>query len=383
MRELVIDARGLASGIGTYGFNLLSKLSETGLREKTSIIAASKLQLQMAEFCDDVIACDAPIYSLAEQFAVPRYTSKHTVLHALHYNAPVLHRGPLLVTIHDLTHLVDHNYRNNWRSWLYARPMLSAVVRRADHIFTGTEYVRSCILDRWNVPASKISLMSYGVDEDFTPGDASAARKNLPAMGLLNQPYLLFVGNLKPHKNVANLLRAFACLRANERFPHQLVIIGDDRHGREQVLRLINALSLTERVHLVCRVSKRELVDFYRAADLVVLPSFQEGFGLPVAEAMACGTPVVCSRAASLPEVGGNAVEYFDPHSPEHMASTIAAILGSTEKRQSMIDLGKHRAKTFTWERTFLEHLRVYQAYLPSMSAASALRTDQIPRSAL
>jgi len=370
VRELVIDARSLASGIGTYGLNLLSHLGDTDLRDNTRIIATSALRPSLNRVCEQITVLDVPIYSLTEQLRVPWHVPGGSVLHALHYNAPVLHRGPLLVSIHDLTHILDDAYRNRWRSWVYARPMLHAAARRADHIFTGTEYVKQCILEHLNVSESKITISSYGVGEEFVPGDISLACETVNRVTDALSPYLLFVGNLKPHKNVDNLLHAFARLVNDNNFDHRLIIVGDDRRGRASVLSLIRELRLEARVHLVAKLSQADLVDFYRAADLLILPSFQEGFGLPVAEAMACGTPVVCSRAASLPEVGGDAAEYFDPHCPEEMAYRIAEVLNSPEKRKRMSDSGLSRARMFTWGRTFRAHLSVYRSFLPELSAA-------------
>lgn len=364
MKELVIDARCLASGIGTYGFNVLSRLSQTSLQRTTRIITTPALQKALSKFGTEITVLDVPIYSLQEQLQVPRHVPNASVVHALHYNAPVLHRGPLLVTIHDLTHILDRAYRSDWRCWLYARPMLLAAARRADHIFTGTQYVKNGILEHLKVSESKITISSYGVGEEFSPGDADLARRTVSRCTGSSSPYVLFVGNLKPHKNVENLLRAFAQLVSDKKFDHRLIVVGDDRCGRISVMRLIRDLHLEDRVQVIAKVTQLELVDFYRAADLLVLPSFQEGFGLPVAEAMACGTPVVCSRAASLPEVCGDAAEYFDPHRPEEMAHRIFESLDSSEKRIQTSKRGRERAKMFNWARTFDEHLRVYRNFL-------------------
>jgi len=372
MNDLVIDARCLASGIGTYGFHLLSRLAETNLRDRTRVVISPAVEFRLRTLFDQITVSNIPIYSLREQFSLPWYASRGTVLHALHYNAPVLHRGPLLVSIHDLTHILDDNYRNDWRSWIYARPMLLAAAHRADHIFTGTEYVKQCIVEHLKVPESKITISSYGVGDEFFPADEVQAMQAVLHVTGSGSPFVLFVGNLKPHKNVDNLLRAFAQLTCDLNVHHRLIIVGDDQWGRTSTLLLIHELGLESRVHLITTLTQPELVEFYRAADLVVLPSFQEGFGLPVAEAMACGTPVACSRAASLPEVGGDAVEYFDPRDPESIAATISQVLFSDDNRRQMSKRGIERAKKFTWDRTFRAHLDIYRAFLPRFSAVAS-----------
>ncbi|MGZ4813880.1 MAG: glycosyltransferase family 4 protein [Terriglobales bacterium] len=370
--ELVIDARCLASGIGTYGHNVLTRLSSSGLSERTRLIVGRSMQASMKNLFADVAVSNAPVYSIREQLSIPRFAATGTLFHAFHYNAPLLHRGPLLVTIHDVTHILDDHYRNDWRSRVYSRPMLLAAARRSEIIFTGSEYVRECIIEHLGVPESKIVMSSYGVGEEFAPGDVTSARATVKRCTGSAASYVLFVGNLKPHKNVANLLRAFAELTNQLKFTHRLILIGDDRIGRSAVTAQIQQLKLQSRVQLIALLALAELIDFYRAADLVVLPSFQEGFGLPVAEAMACGTPVACSRAASLPEVGGEAAEYFDPHRPEDIAQTIVSVLHSSDKRTRMSEAGRVQARRFTWERTFQEHMRIYQSFLSGASAMAA-----------
>jgi glycosyltransferase involved in cell wall biosynthesis len=183
----------------------------------------------------------------------------------------------------------------------------------------------------------------------------------------------LFVGNLKPHKNLDSLLRAFSQLVVDRSFNYRLVVVGDDRKYRSSVMTRIRQLHLQTRVEVISGLGQGQLIDFYRAAEALVLPSFEEGFGLPVLEAMACDTPVICSHAASLPEVGGDAVQYFDPYSPEDMAQRIGEVLGSDEKRTRLSSLGRARSKLFTWDKTFENHLRIYRNYLEQPSATAAV----------
>lgn len=376
MKNLVFDARCLASGIGTYGMNLLSRLAETELRDKMRIVATSALRNTFERKGIRVVTLDVPIYSLREQWSVPRVIENESAVHALHYNAPLLHRGPLIVTIHDLTHLLDETYRNNWRSRIYSQPMFRAVAHRADHIFVVSEYVKRCLVDCLNVGNSKITVAPNGVGEEFCPGDMTAAQNMVARITGSSSPYILFVGNLKPHKNVTNLLRAFALLVADPNFEHRLIIVGDDRRGRRDTMLRVRELRIDSRVTLIPRVKSDELVDLYRAADLLVMPSFEEGFGLPVVEAMACGTPVACSRAASLPEVGGDAVEYFDPRAPEDIAAAIRQVLSSPERSTNMSDRGLRRARSFTWDRTVNLHLNIYKQFIPLPSTVASSAAD-------
>ena len=180
----------------------------------------------------------------------------------------------------------------------------------------------------------------------------------------IHEPYLLYVGSLKRHKNVSSLLKAFALLRERRDIPQRLLILGDDAQGKRELAGECARLGISERTDFVPYVGQELLPKVYAAADVLVMPSKIEGFGLPVLEAMACGTPVICSRAASLPEVGGEAVMYFDPQSPEDLADAIEQVLSSNELRESLRAKGLMRAARFTWKESIEKHVPVYQAVL-------------------
>jgi glycosyltransferase involved in cell wall biosynthesis len=180
----------------------------------------------------------------------------------------------------------------------------------------------------------------------------------------LRSPYLLYIGALKPHKNIPTLIRAFALLCGRKKVDQQLLIVGDDPKWKEGLVSLCSQLGIAERVSFVPRVGYELLPKVYAGADLLVMPSFIEGFGLPVLEAMACGTPVVCSRAASLPEVAGDAAEFFEPSSVDDLAAAIERVLDSPERQATLCQKGLERAKEFSWEECALRHCEVYRIAL-------------------
>jgi len=357
--EVAIDARWLRSGLGTYTYQLLAGLSK--LRSQMSVRAiVSKQNTQVVSpFCKSLRIVNAPIYTIREQIEMPGAVRGCDLLHVPHYNIPIAYRGPLIATIHDLTHLLNRAYSHSLRSWFYARPMLKFVASRADHILTVSNYSRKHIIERLNVDPSKVTTVHCGVGAQFRPLCRETARADISATLQVSGPYLLFVGNLKPHKNVGTLLQAFRDLM-NRGMDHHLIVVGDDRLGRPAILQQIQDLALSERVKVFASVDPHSLVNLYVAADALVLPSFDEGFGLPVIEAMSCGTPVICSRAASLPEIGGDAAEYFDPRSRDELVAAIRRLLDSKDLRLQMRENGLSRAKQFTWEASAMQH---YQAY--------------------
>jgi glycosyltransferase involved in cell wall biosynthesis len=364
MTKIVIDARMLATGIGTYLFNILTSLKGNtpglSIRALTCVNDVARVQ----PLCDEVRVVRAPIYSIREQFEIPWAARGADLLHVPHYNAPLLYRGKLLVTIHDLTHIIDATFKRTMASMVYARPMLNLIVRKADHIITVSEFSKSQIVERLGVSPSRITVIHSGVSAHFCRRDQQEAVTRVSVAIRLERPYILFVGNLKPHKNVRTLIRALASLRARKAIEHELLILGDDRKRKTELVEECHRLGVAEVVRFVPHVSYEMLPYVYGAADLLVLPSFIEGFGLPVLEAMACGTPVVCSRAASLPEVAGDAAEYFEPSSAEDLAAAIERVLNSRERQTELRQKGVERAKQFSWDECARRHGEVYRNLL-------------------
>jgi glycosyltransferase involved in cell wall biosynthesis len=364
--RLAVDARIWKTGIGTYTLNLLRAIRQVDGEFRISAIVRTEAVEMISGLCDETHVVDAPIYGLREQFRIPAAARECDLLHVPHYNVPALYRGPMVVTIHDLTHLIEPEYRNTANAWLYARPMLKIAALKARQVITDSEFSKRQIVDRLGVRPEKVSAIYLGTGSQFRPMDRETAAKRVKTALKVDRPYLLFVGNLKPHKNLGRLLRAFALLRQRGRTDHALLLVGDDRTRRQAVLDDCKRLGVSESVRHVPWAPEDLLPQLYRAADVVVMPSTSEGFGFPVLEAMACGTAVACSAASSLPEVGGDAVEYFDPYSVEEMAAAIERVLCSPGLQAEMREKGLRQSARFTWEECARKHLEVYRRVLAS-----------------
>jgi glycosyltransferase involved in cell wall biosynthesis len=318
---------------------------------------------------------DVPIYTLREQFLIPRAAKTSDLLHVPHFNVPLMHRGPLLASIMDVIHLRSPEYRRSISSFLYARPMLNLAARRADHIVTVSNYSKNQIMEELRIPESRISVIHCAVGSRFhRPAKLKEIQSAVAALHL-DRPYLLYVGNLKPHKNVATLLRAFAYLRREKRLQHSLLLVGNDLHGKQPILQQCARLNITDAVTFAPHLPAAMLPAIYAAADLLALPSTMEGFGLPLIEAMACGTPVICSDAASLPEVAGDAALYFDPKSEDQLISQIELVLRSDSLRASLRQKGLARAKHFTWQEFARRHLEIYRNLLGLADSTASVPT--------
>ncbi len=358
-KRLVIDARWIRTGIGRYVMNVLE-----GTRPRNGFFVHALARKQdvpeLRPLCDGLTVVDLPIYGWREQGAVAWAARGADLLHVPHYNVPVLFRGNLLVTIHDLVHLLEPTIARTLPSRLYARPLLHFAARRASRIITGSEYSRDRIVEVLRVPRDKISVIPYGVHPRFRAENREAAREAVRAALALASPYLLFVGNLKPHKNVERLLEGFSRLGERGWMSHELVLIGDDVKGKPRLEQAAARLGISGRVRFIPYVGDSLLPQVYSAADLFIMPSLMEGFGLPVVEAMASGTPVVCARSSSLPEVAGDAAHFFDPLDVADLAKAVERVLGDSDYAQELRRRGLERAQAFTWEACARKHREMY-----------------------
>jgi glycosyltransferase involved in cell wall biosynthesis len=241
--------------------------------------------------------------------------------------------------------------------------MLRIAARKASHIFTVSEYSKRRLVEELHISEEKVTVVYNGVGAQFSPGDRAQAREGVALGYSVSLPYILYVGSLKPHKNITTLLRSYASLWAGRMPEADLVIVGTGDPGKAELESLANALG----VHPVFITDARDdqLVELYRAAEVLVLPSFEEGFGLSIVEAMACGTPVICANAASMPEIAGEAAILFDPHDVQDLIRALTSLLSSSDLRRSLRERGLIRAKQFTWLETASRHIPVYEKFRP------------------
>ncbi len=267
---------------------------------------------------------------------------------------PFLASCPLVVTFHDLLFLKISD-RTGINRLLYNGSYLvqrSCLVRQAACILTVSEHSRNDLVQTFRIPAEKIQITYNGVSDRYFSTesepqiDAVRSRYDIPPN------YLLYVGNFKPHKNVGRLIQAYSGLSPDLRGSHPLVLAGDPGNFGEGLQALAEQLGIRSQVHFAGLVADADLPALYRGASLFVYPSLSEGFGLPPLEAMAAGTPVVASRATSLPEVGGDAGVLVNGESPEEIRQAMEALLLQEDLRRSCIQAGRRRAKQFTVEKT-------------------------------
>jgi len=363
VKRLIIDARWLYTGLAAYTGQLIRAVHESG-EFPVSLITLPEHRAALSQFGFETLLSNARLYSLREQIDIARAAQAYDVLHVPHYNAPLLRRGTLLVSIHDLNHLLDETMGRSLKSRLYARPMLQHVAKRANHIFTQSEYSKRMIVEHLGADSDKITVTYTGVPPHIYPEPRADARMRTNQIFGFDGNYLLFVGNLKPHKNVRGLLKAFRIIRQRGILPHALLIIGEDAYWRPIFQRESADLGLCERVIFAGAAADEQVRAAYSGADLTIVPSFQEGLGLPVIESMACGTPVACSDVASLPEAAGGAAEYFSPSQPESIATAIENVVLSSDRWEQLQRAGSAQAARFGWRECAERHFPIYRRFL-------------------
>jgi len=316
-----------------------------------------------------------PWVRLGFQFPFRLRQDRPDLLH-VQYTAPPQSPVPIVVSVHDISFIEHPEFLPPQRAW-QLRLTVRRTVKRAAAVLTPSEFSRRAILKAYQLDPERVFAIPNGVSPQFRPRSHELARRELVARYGIARPFILTVGDLQARKNQENLIRAFeALVRTYPQLPHHLVLVGKEGWYGHRVRRLVQQSPVSERIHLPGYVPDEELVTFYAACDIFVFPSWYEGFGLPVLEAMACGRAVACSNAAALPEVADAAAIFFRPDSIEEMARAMRDLLLDVELRGRMEKLGQKRAAAFQWEVTAAKTLEVYWNVA---AARRALRSPVAP----
>lgn len=281
------------------------------------------------------------------------------LLHSPDFIPPAFGARRFVITVHDLNFLYYPQFHTP-ESRRYYNDQIAWAVAHADHILAVSGATRADLIGRLGVPPEKITVTYEGVSPVFRPLPPDSVREALARYGL-GPGYLLFVGTVEPRKNLPGLLTAYRLLldRGETRAP--LVVVGGKGWLYEETFQRVASLRLEHAVRFIHDVTDQDLPAFYNGAALLVMPSFYEGFGLPVLEAQACGTPVVISDRGSLPEVAGAAAVMVNPDDPGDIAAGIARVLSDRALQARLRAAGPAHAARFTWEQTARRTLEVYR----------------------
>jgi glycosyltransferase involved in cell wall biosynthesis len=350
--RLGVDGRELRPGVRTGIGRYLGEVLRAASREGWSCVVygdgGARLDPPLPGVGFTVL--DAPWTPWWDQVTLPRALARDgvTVFLSPYYKGPLSAPCPVVLTIHDL-YFIEYPGRR--------RPVYDAVMTRMARLYAAraaaivadSEYSKRSILTRLGVGGAKVSVIPVALGAEFKrvpPTESLRTRYGVPSS------YILYVGNFKPHKNLVRLIRAFARLSAAQRARHTLVLAGGDREGRPELEALALAEGVRDRIVFPGRIDDEDLPALYSGAAVFVLPSLEEGFGLPALEAMACGAPVVTSNRAALPEVVADAGLLFDAEREAEIAAALERVLTDPGLADDLRRRALARAGLYTPSRT-------------------------------
>ena len=373
-KVVLVDARKARDfGIGTYVRGLLGGLAGLDRFQLQALVLPGDEALFPAGVT--TTACAAAHYSFGELVAVRQAISAIApdLFHAPHYVVPLFPPRATVVTIHDLMHLTRPEHATSAKR-AYARWMIGRALRLSARVIAGSEETKKEILAFGPAQSGKVVVISYGVRKEFFEGEEKkggsrrAAAAPSPSSPFKESfPYVLFLGNDKPHKNLDGLLRAWPHVHAAH--PALSLVLAGVKPGQ----------TLPDGTKAIGWVPDEDVPALVAGARVLVQPSFAEGFGLPVIEAQAAGTPVACSDLPALREAAGDAAIFFDPDDAASIAAALGALLGDEEKRNLLRKRGRERAAEFTWSRVAERTARIYDSVLypfKEKSPSEELRHD-------
>jgi len=420
MPTIGIDARMLGpeqTGIGRYIENLFRELLRIDGKNRYVLFVRPEA-IPLLPFSSDrvkIVPVDIHWYSWREQIVLPRIflREKLDLLHVPHFNVSIFYPGKFIVTIHDVTHLSFPKDQSSLKRFGF-RLTFQRAVARAERVIAVSNYTKDEIRKHFRAPEKKIAVIYEGAHHYKRSADHQSP--------VTNRPYILYVGVWREHKNIVGLLQAFALLRtrlnpapskwgarsdsetrrearlSQRRQPNkpyqrrpapqrgarlalsggrqlhelQLVLVGKEDERYPQVRRAWEQLDLWEHIVTPGFVDEPMLATLYEKAELVVVPSFLEGFGFVGLEALRHETPVVASNTGALPEVLGEAAEYFSPDNPSRMALSIERVLQNLMLRRALIKKGRKVLMQYSWERAALETLKLYEEILKKQRVKSS-----------
>ncbi|MBI2600895.1 glycosyltransferase family 4 protein [Candidatus Daviesbacteria bacterium] len=367
--KIGIDSRLInESGIGRYIRNLLFYLQKIDKENEYFIFLLEK-DFDNSSFKKNFnkVKVDFGWYGLSEQLKFPKILARFNLdlVHFPHFNIPIFFNSKFIVTIHDLIHQDFQMRRATTRDpftyqikKLGYNQIFKTAVRNSSKILVPSEHVRQQLIDRWRVSVDKIVITPEGVDDQiikFSENLSTSKVSEILDRLHIKKPYIFYVGNAHPHKNIQRLIESFLLIK-EKRPDLNLVLSGNSHYFWEQIIKE----NKNNSIQFTGKVTDEELVALYKSASCFVMPSLEEGFGIPLLEAFLCKCPVVSSSAGSLKEVGGDGTLYFDPKDNVDMAEKILTVVDDKKVQNELINNGLGQVSKFSWEDLAKKTLEVY-----------------------
>jgi len=352
-------------GNSTYIRNLLLNLKEID-QENDYILYGINIQHPFYQnFIPDKkviikkLPADHPLIRIPFHLSQKTYADALDILH-VQYISPPFFKGKLVVTIHDLCFLHFPEYFPKFEA-LRSKILIKSTAKKAEKIITGSLFSKTDIAQKYQVDPEKIKVIPSGVSSLFNNHNDKEGALKIFQKYNIRKPYILSVGRLNPRKNLLSLIKAFASLKKSKPLPHRLVIVGKKDYKTEEMKRYIKEKKLENSIFFTDLVSDEDLPYLYGGAEVFVYPSLFEGVGLPVLEAMKSGIPVITSNTSSLKEIVGQAGLTVNPFQQKELNEALSQLLTNPDQRKACIEKGLAKAEEYSWEKTALGTLAVYE----------------------
>ena len=361
--KIAIDAHALGDHSGgneSYYYNLINHLSGDGV--KLIILLQEDYDVKKIQIDCEIVQFKSKNAFVRNFIEIPRIVAKHKidVLH-MQYFIPLWVPCKVIVTIHDISFEHFNNIFTK-KDYFLQKTLIPYAARRSDMIFTVSEYSKRDIIEHYHVPEQKITVTYNGVADTYFKMQGKKTEHSLVTSKYgIHVPYILSVGNLQPRKNLKRLIQAYAQLCDQIQTDVCLVIVGKKAWMYDDLFAEIETSFIKDRIFLTDYVEEADLAVLYQNALFFVYPSYFEGFGIPVLEAMCSRTAVATSNCSSLPEVVGDAGVLFDPYDIDDICDKMITLYQSQELREKLVLKGLERAKMFTWEKTADLVMHVYR----------------------
>jgi glycosyltransferase involved in cell wall biosynthesis len=354
------------SGIGRYIQNILPLIKD---HFKITLLGAPDQLMKLNEVRrNDIIPFYSNIYSIKEQIHFPFLLNNVDIFWSPHYNVPLfpVRAKKRIVTVHDVFHLAFMDELSLIQK-AYAKIVMNAAVTSSQSIITVSEFSKSEIIKYTSAQPDKISVVYNGIDTyQFRKINDQNRKNHVMKKYNLPEDYILYVGNVKPHKNLKALLIAFGMLKKESLLPNTRIVIVGKKEGfinsDNEIDNLIRSIGIDNEILFVSTVENDDLPVIYNLCNLFVFPSLYEGFGFPPLEAMACGCAVLTSDKPCMKEVCGPTAFYFNPENPEDLKSKIKDVYSNAEVKNNIISKNDEIVKKYTWQKAALSHIQLFDS---------------------
>jgi Glycosyltransferase len=378
--KIAIEARPIkwshGTGIGNYTFSMIEKFHELDKENQYTFLWPDENPVPYIPFRSHYSFYSLPKDDEREAIEIPLWLSmeKADLFHLPQngFRIPDAKNCKIIVTIHDLIpYFLPEMVRPSFLK-RFTREM-PEIVERADHILTVSEFSKQDIINIFNAPPEKISVVYSAPTAAYQPLPRTPIQQYLAEKYGLGKPYILYAGGLNPRKNVAELIYAYSKIHRELPQFQQLIILGGESKHADQLKLLVRALDLEGNVVFPGFIQSSDLPLFYNGADLFVYPSLYEGFGLPPIEAMACGTPVITSNVSSIPEIVSDAAIQVKPTDTLQLAEAILKVLNDPKLHHTLVEKGLQHSKKYHWRQNAARILETYCRVVNGKPAESAI----------